>query len=74
MWRIAAAMTRGGNLCGGWWQRPQFARNRFSPSRRAIRSSLESPRLDWGSGASCIRTEGAIATAEEVLEDFPGFS
>src|SRR4029077_17087888 len=28
------AIIRGGNLCGGMWQRPQFVRKRFSPSTR----------------------------------------
>ena len=34
MWRITVAIMRGGNFEGALWQRPQFARKRFSPSRR----------------------------------------
>ena len=32
MWRTMVTIMRGGNLCGAAWQRPQLARNRFSPS------------------------------------------
>jgi hypothetical protein len=46
MWRMAAAITRGGNLCGGWWQRPQLMRNLFSPSSRRARASDASGATD----------------------------
>jgi len=41
MCRSIVITIRGGNLCGDWWQRPQFAWNLFSPS---IRNSAS---LDW---------------------------
>src|SRR5476649_2741080 len=34
IWRTMVAIIRGGNLGGAAWQRAQFDRNRFSPSRR----------------------------------------
>src|SRR5713226_7474107 len=37
--RMAVAITRGGNLCGAIWHRPQLVRNLFSPSTRSARST-----------------------------------
>lgn len=40
MWRMTVAVMRGGNFEGAAWQRPQLARNRFSPSSRDASSIL----------------------------------
>src|SRR5215470_17627002 len=72
IWRMAAAITRGGNLCGAMWQRPQFVRKRFSPSMRSALSTAAASLLGGTAGfAECVARAGSVvlfaADAAEVI-------
>src|SRR5215469_8953316 len=70
---MAAAFTRGGNLCGAMWQRPQFVRKRFSPSMRSTLSTAAASLLGGTAGFAeeCVATAGSVvlfaADAAEVI-------
>jgi hypothetical protein len=73
MWRMAAAITRGGNLCGGWWQRPQLTRNLFSPSNRRARPS-DASGAAWDLAEVWVNAEavgGSCAGAGTAAVDEP---
>src|SRR5215469_15900107 len=59
---MAAAITRGGNLCGAMWQRPQFVRKRFSPSMRSTLSTAAASLLGGTAGFAeeCVATAGSV--------------
>src|SRR3979490_390649 len=66
MCRTMVAIIRGGNLCGGMWQRPQFVRKRFSPSTRTALFSASVGGAATDGGA----TGGAVPlAADEFLPD-----
>src|ERR1700739_3776655 len=61
MWRSIVTIIRGGNLWGAMWQRPQLARNRFSPSKRASAASCTSlGRLEVGVRVDAGAREGVV--------------
>src|SRR6266849_112941 len=75
--RMAVAITRGGNLCGAIWQRPQLVRNLFSPSTRSARSTTaassavaaEDGEAGFAAGvAPATRVGTGVAALDEVAE------
>src|SRR5580700_1821146 len=66
MWRTIVAIIRGGNFWGAAWQRPQFARKRFSPWRRADGSLPTGPLLlaaaSFFAGAALFAIAGGTPT------------
>jgi hypothetical protein len=54
---MATAITRGGNLCGAWWQRPQLVRNLFSPSSLSERSTAAASGADVAASEECAAAE-----------------
>src|ERR1700683_658056 len=73
MWRIAVAITRGGYLCGDWWQRLQLARNRFSPSTRSAASMLLGVGLAFAAAGAEPSESAASAAVSWLGEDATTF-